>query len=739
VTVTSTYDPIEIAISFVDKEPVEVRAVNVRTSFPKPTQRQRTSLATALGGEAPDLTPDGRWVIARSVAEPSSATNVLRAGCPSRYAGDSALTMLPTDVELASLIVLDQPRGADTPTAVQAPKVSGELDADGEPLPQMIYEFKTFADLINHIRHAVDVTIQSGQNLETSILSSQVSKPILAVVATIRITEEPGTDGPIEIHALVPADGNTRTVCSLVAALGGEFSAEDLPDAIAKRMVHRVGAAISSAAHHKGRAAVHAKALDEFYGAAGDITNPNLVRYGQTTLIPAEIIIGFRRFGPKLAERSFEFVDAVRSDVGQQHSLSKAWPTGAVSANVGGQAIARAAAEGHLLTVVGKVAEGVQAFAPAITVQPLLDVPVEDEDSEPAVSTLDPGLARAVWLSQALTQPGPYDHVKRHIRALGGHKQVDKKTYARHIAATLWREWAPFKSESHSNEAAAWRVGGAIPHTLIEKRWKAMFPAKWVDLVPIALDAEDPRQEDAKATLMVAGGLALVADGQILAASGSTEKGANGQEYRRSQPPVVIADLGDTAAGLWTLAHAAGSFRSTLPASNAFSKPTSIPKEAYTIAFPSSADPSVPVTNENGAKLSYDRVRDLVGLRVDGGSDDGKEKPTPLTDRELLVELRKELANKVDQARKLQMDLDSLVSRNPGFRPMVDMLAWQSLDRDARKLAAAVTNWEPEEDCVDEDEDDDAGTDAASVDDDLADVDDDADDLLDDELEAVDA
>jgi len=738
VTVTPTYDPIEIAISFVDKEPVEIRAVNVRTAFPKTTQRQRSSLATTLGRDAANLTDDGRWVIARSVAEPMSAASLLRAGCPSRYAGDSALTMLPTDVELASLIVLDQPRGADTPTAVRAPKVSGELDADGEPLPQMVYEFETFADLLNHVRHAVDITIQSGQNLETSILSSQVSKPILAVVATIVITNEPGYDGPIEIHALVPADGNTRTVCSLVATLGGEFSAEDLPDAIAKRMLNRVGAAISSAAHHKGRSAVHAKALDEFYAAAGDVTNPNLVRYGQTTLIPAEIIIGFRRFGPQLAERSFEFVDAVRSDVGQQHSLSKAWPTGAVSANVGGQAIARAAAEGYLLPVVGKVAEGVQSFTPGITVEPMLDGP-DDDDDAPLVSTLDTGLARAVWLSQSLTQPGSYDHVKRHIRALGGHKQVDKKTYARHIAATLWREWAPFKSESHSNEAAAWRVGGAIPHTLIEKRWRALFPVRWRDLVPIALDDNDPRQHDAKATLMVAGGLALVADGQILAASGSTEKGANGQEYRRSQPPVIIADLGDTERGLWTLAHAADSFRSGLQASNAFSKPTSIPKDAYTIAFPSSTDPATPVTNENGAKLTYDSVRDLVGLRIDGSSDKGKDKTPTLTDRELLVELRKELANTIEQARKIQDQMAVLVGKNSGFKPLTDHLAWESLFRESHKVASTVDNWEPPEDSAEEDEEDgDAG--AGGADDDLVGVVDLLDeDLLDDELEAVDA
>lgn len=733
-TVSNTFDPIEIKVPFAGKDAVDVRAVNVRTTFPSPKQRQRTMLATALGKEATELTADARWVIARSVADPLAATSVVKNGGSSRYAGDSALTMLPTDVELASLIVLDQPRGADTPTTIRAPRVFGELDADGEPLPQMIYEFATFADLFNHIRHAVDVTIQSGQNLETSILSSQVSKPILLVVATIRITAEPGTDGPLEIHVLVPSDGNTRSVCSLVAALGGEYPADDLPDAIAKRMLERVGPLGSSAAHHKGRAAVHAKALDEFYAAAGDITNPNLVRYGQTTLIPAEIIIGFRRFGPKLEERSFEFVDAVRSDVGQQHSLSKAWPTGAVSANVGGQAIARAAAEGHLPAEVGRAAEGVGAFTPGITLEPLLD---GDGGPAPEVSTLDTGLARGVWLSQALTQPGAYGHVKRHIRALGGHKQVDKKTYAAHIAATLWREWAPFKSASHSNEAAAWRVGGAIPHILIEKNWDALFPARWSELVPIALDDADPRRDDAKATLMVAGGLALVADGQILAASGSTNKGANGQEYRRSQPPVIIADLGETTAGLWTLAHAADSFRSDRPASNAFSKPTGISKDAYNIAFPSHSDPSKAVTNEGGVKLSYDFVRDLVGLRLsEADSKKGKEAPPILTDRELLVELRKDLANRVDQARKIQLRIDELVGRRTDFKPMADLLAWDSLDRDLRKMAAAVTQWEPDEDAIDEEDDVDDEDDADDTDDAVTDS---MDDDMDDEFDEVDA
>lgn len=696
----ATFDPIEIDIPFRGKEPATVRAVNVRTEFPKPTQRQRTALATALGREASDLSEDGCLVVARSVADPVAATNLLKAGGAfERYAGDSALTIFVADVELASLIILDQPRGADTPTAIPAPRVAGELDANGDPLSQMVYEFANWGDLKEHIKHSVDITLKVGQHLDTSILGSQVSKPILATVATIRIVGDPPTDQPTqEFDALVAADGNTRTVCSLAAALGGEFNADELPGAIADRMLRSIpsGADSLSVAHHKGRAAAHDEALERFYVAAGDPTNPDLVRFGQTCLIPAEIVIGFRRFGPQLGQRSFEFVDAVRSDVGQQHSLAKAWSVGAVNANVGGQAIARAVAEGVLDEELGAVAEGVESFTPPVTVTPV--------DGDPkTVSGCDSGLARAVWLVHALTQPKAFDDIKRHIRGLGGHKQVDKTNFARHIASTLWREWAPYKAVSHGNEAAAWRVGGAIPQALMGTNWEALYPVRWADLVPIARDTEDPRHENAKATLMVAGGLALIADGQILAASGSTEVGAEGQRYRRSQPPVLITELGTTEQGLWTLAHAADSFDSTRPASNAFSRGSAITAGSYSITFPSSADPAIAVTNEAASKLSFDRIRDIAGMRIQANSDD--DPPPPIVDdRDRLVRLRTDLANRIDSARKIQIELEKLVLKRSDFRAIDDFQSWEELDRNIRKLAAAVTNWEPEEPAIDEDD-----------------------------------
>jgi len=87
----------------------------------------------------------------------------------------------------------------------------------------------------------------------------------------------------------------------------------------------------------------------------------------------------------------------------------------------------------------------------------------------------------------------------------------------------------------------------------------------------------------------------------------------------------------------------------------------------------------------------------------------------------------------VDQARKIQLRIDELVGRRTDFKPMADLLAWDSLDRDLRKMAAAVTQWEPDEDAVDEEDD--------VVDEDDADdaVTDSVDDDMDDEFDEVDA
>lgn len=720
----NTHPPFEVEIPFVgETDPGTTWAYNVPKVLPAPSAGQRSSYVRALAKVAPDLSTDARWTVGRSISNPEAAVEMLRKGIgvAERCSGDSMLTLLTTSADLASLVVLDQPRGAETPPGIAGPKVRGDLDADGNPLPHLVYEFTSWEACQRYIAYTAEVTLQHGQHLAPSILSSKVSKPVLLAVATIRITGEPEFDQePEEIHVLVVLDGNTRVINSLLAALGDRFSRNQIAAEIARRMLRKAKASAGglSAQHYRGRAEAHAEALDRFNRAAGDIENPDLVRFGQTTNIPAEIVIGFHRFGDPLAMREFEFVDAVRSEVGQQHSLAKAWPDGSVTANVGQQAIARAVASGVLSEEIGALAEGSVAYIPAVTLipAPCTDAGEESGENPEPQSTLDPGLARAVFLLNALTQPEAYEEMKRHIRNLGGHKKVDRNLYGRHIASVLWRGWAPHKEEGHKNETAAWKVGGALVvmptseegdpggdrertgESVLGKRWQALFPPRWTDLVPIALDASDPRHTDAKLTLQVAGGLALIADGLLLAASGSTRFGVHGHEYVRRHPATVLALLGKSELGLWTLAHAADSFRSTQAASNSYSINKAIPTGVYAVARPKSAEePSVAVTTVDGVYQNYDSLRDLAGLRLPEGSNKGKDKPTPKSELEQLEDWASELRSAVDRAVKAQQAMEKLISTGPAlaFKAFADIADWESVQKDLMDVYVAVRPWTP--------------------------------------------
>ncbi len=763
-TILPSFDPFVIEKMPFYGEELTFCAYNVPKYLSMPNARQRSSFASVLAKIAPTLSDDARWTISRSVSDPATVGPMLAKGIgvSERCAGDSALTLMSTRVDLASVLVLDQPRGAETPGGVSGPKIRGALDEDGVPRPQLVFEFPSWDEVRRHVEHTIDTTLKQGQHLAPSILSSGVSKPILLTVATIRVAAEPGGE-PEEITALIALDGHTRLICAHQAALSGgtkpgsRISLKELPAAIASRMLHRTERVANlSRAHERGRAEKHAEAVDRFIRAAavGDTTNPDLARFGQTASIPAEVVIGFRRFDTPLAMREFEFVDAVRSDVGQQHSLSRAWPDGSITANVGQQAIARAVAAGKLDAEIGSVAEGSVDFTPPVT---LIPVPADSTDGgpggpavgdEPAAldSTLDPGLARAVFLLHALTQPGASDEIKRHIRNLGGHKKIDRNTYAKHIASVLWREWAPFKEASHDNEAAAWRVGGALvtesepgedgkpektADVVFGKPWEALFPPRWVDLVPVALDASDPRSGDAKVTLQVAGGIALIADGLLLAGSGSTKFGANGQEYVRRHPSTILALLGKNELGLYTLAHAADSFQSHRQASNSFSKTQDIPAGVYAVAFPkSAAEPSVAETSVNGVYQNFDQIRDVAGLRAKTKSPE-KRKPVPKCQSEQLADLAGDLRGAVADAVTAQRAMTELIRKSPRLagEAFADNDDWAALQSDLMDVLMVVRGWQPMDPrnnaVIDDDDDDDI----------IKDVDDFDDEVLEDELD----
>ncbi|WBP93198.1 hypothetical protein O6072_18445 [Mycolicibacterium neoaurum] len=689
------FDPYEVNVPFKGaKEDSRVQVVNLRQSIPEPDLGDRRKLVTYGEKQWHRLSKNDCWSIAHAVADPAAAISAAQAGgLTEQFAGESALTFLRADVNLPSLFPLIQPRTADVPSVLPPPKTYGVVDRNGSAGAAMIIEFQSIAHLREYTKNAIAGTLKAGRDLRGSILSHGVSQPVLCYTATIVVA-----DTSEEIDVLVVVDGLTRVVMSWWAMLGGEVTSAQLPGAVVDLLLHKKGTGGAdgvSGAYRKGRSETFSSLRGRYQAAAGDTNDPDLTRYGQTLRLPASIIVNFRRVGTPLTgdARPFEFPDAVNSAVDQQHSLSKAWAPSAVGANAGTHAVQRAAAEGCLSSTVAEVATGIENFS--FDYVELMDSNDGSSDCE-----IDPGLARALWLVAELTQPDAYNVIKRNLRNLLGEPQIHKRAYADRIFNLISRGWSAWKPASYGNAQRAWAAGGPIPHSLMGTPWTPLFPRRFADLVGIALDKSDPLHDAAVATLQVAGGTALVADGQILAASGSTAEGG----YKRSQPPLVIEALATTPRGLWLLAHAADSFHSRRQAVNSFTKISEIPDDAYRIRFPKPSDPVVGVeVTADGGRLNFDRVRDIAGLRQP--DDDSSDEEPAEDDHDRMVALRLRMTTAADKLAKTQTEIANLMRDRPDLSVFATHAEWESARDPLQAVFTAVVGWKPAEESIIEDDD----------------------------------
>ncbi|RYF44577.1 MAG: hypothetical protein EOO27_43090 [Comamonadaceae bacterium] len=225
------------------------------------------------------------------------------------------------------------------------------------------------------------------------------------------------------------------------------------------------------------------------------------------------------------------------------------------------------------------------------------------------------------------------------------------------------------------------------------------MPTHYADLVAPALDKSNPLHRDALATLQAAGGIALIADGILIAGSGSTETGATGEKFVRSQPNRVVEKLGESAEGLWVLAHAADSFNAEQQAVNSFAPstpPSKIPVDTYKVAFPSDDNLSTARLVSRDEPL-FDLVRTAAGLREENPRPKGSESQPMLTPAELATKLATAVLDDVTQLTKRATELQGLTA-TPGVAPYTGMdQVWEDTKNGLVKLLTIVHGLEPAE------------------------------------------
>ncbi|MGW3279991.1 hypothetical protein [Nocardia rhamnosiphila] len=705
---TSMFDPFDIEIPFSgQREALPVHVVNLKKALPDPPPaRLITKTAKSLVGYLNDevdaekiaaLELEDCTTIAAALPEPEATkiSDAVGAALKKSVAGESELTFLSTRAFLTSLMPMLQPRTADAPSRLSPPRVAGRTTSDG-PHAALIIEFDSANHLREHVMEAVSQTLDAGIDLRSSILQHGVSEEVIAVVATIVIA-----DTSDEFTALVVRDGLTRTIYSFFTAFGGDTKANDLPSRIADTVLRSIGPTTGeygeSKARRKGREQAQSELHARFRAAASDTCDPDLVRFGQTATLPVKIVTGLRRFTgfPSADAATAVFPDAVSSAIAQIHTLSRPWTQTAISANTSSQAIQRLAAQEKIDSTVAAVALGMEEFRFDLidaAGSPLLTRYGSDEE----VPAISPALHRGVFLLATLSGADVFAATKSELRALRSDPQIHKRRYAGLIQSLITRPWALTKQTSFGNGQKAWTAGGPLPHDLYGTDWTPLAPVRYADLVPVACDPASALNVDARATLQAAGGIALIADGVLIAASGSTEVGAAGVRFARSQPNRVVEKLGESEMGLWVLAHAADSFQADLQAVNSFSDSQSakIPADTYKLAYPEQDDPSKSRLVSRHEPL-YDLIRTAAGLRSGASVSKQVTANPPRTPGERAADLSIEILREVTLLVERVEELEE-VSRQPGIDPYAKQEAvWDSTKDGIFRLTALIQGLKP--------------------------------------------
>lgn len=706
---TDRYAPFEIAIPFKGETAPEdkTRVVNLRKTLPNPRVEHIERLVEA-GADADwsSLGPDEWHTVGHSVTDIDAVRHAIRTDQISEVFGESAvLTILRAEVMLPAVFPVLQPRIAGEPAYSRPPIVSGLIRHDADPVAGLMITFEDEQHLREHLEEQIQGTLDTGSDLRESILSHGVTEPILVYPAVLVV-------GDIELDVMAAGDGITRCVRSWHNIFGGDISKAGLAALIVNTLLARSSSrrkyTAESGARRDGRREKYLELRARVAAHGEDYQDPEVVRISQSLTVPANIAVGFRSLLPNSeAGAQHLFQDAIGSAVAQIHTLSRPWVPSVIGANTMMQAIQRAVAEGYLDQHVADVARG------SHTIDTLV---IEGLDTVP-----DKGLARAVMLTSLLLSPATQRAIKRNIRSLRGVGQVRKNLYASMLLSVLDQPWRAVKRNSRGNAASAWKAGGPIPTLLHETEFKPIVVADYLDLVEAALDKDHPDHVDSWATLVVAGGIALTADGMLLAPSGSSAE----QAPDRRPPHQRVLMLSLTEEGLCVLAHAANSFRSDKEATNSYTAAQRLklndvdPRRVYVVARPSPDDFYAPKRDPQYDFGDIAKISESAKISDTDG--DTSVPPVPpantRTDKQRAADLRMRLLEELSNASATVVEMNRLFHEKPQLLSIEQRDYWaEELEPRAKKVFMTVSSITDE--LGDAAEDDDPYVDDADTDDD---------------------
>ncbi|MFG2131017.1 hypothetical protein ACGFNV_24805 [Streptomyces sp. NPDC048751] len=482
----------------------------------------------------------------------------------------ATLRSVVTRVHLSELLPGIQPRTGMEVMEIPDPQVQGITD-EGRPCAIVRYRYQDLAHLRDHVWQTIHGTL-SLNSYAPSVLARKVTRNL--ITHPVEISFEDGTES---FHALVVRDGITRLASAWSVLAGPDADAAQTAQLTVDSLFGKKATASSGAGGAAsdagsgplgerlaaGREKWRRKLKEEFAReiAAGE-PGPRAAQIAQTYVVPAQIAVGAEGHPGHLLAAEDIFDDAIRSVLASVHVEFKQWDTAAQNVEVATRALKRVIQLGDSLVpkddlqVVHGLAVG--------------RIPVEELPRVFAQEPTPPGTAlwRAVYLVHALTRPELLEPLKDQAKAIKGGKRMGLKGFAELLGPLIDLPWRSYKKHVTTQARNAWNNGGVLTSDVIQE-WEPRPTDDFTSLVKPALEGDI----DARCTLAVAGGVALIADKLLTRNVGSALMAAKekGGVPFRADVNQVVEDLSQqhNERGLWILALAAERFRSDALPENA--------------------------------------------------------------------------------------------------------------------------------------------------------------------------
>ncbi|WP_309052134.1 hypothetical protein [Streptomyces sp.] len=541
-----------------------IQVSNIARTLPaEPTDEQQQTVIEAARQNPGIRMPEGALTaIATAVTQPGALAVQLRPTGQDlqgvlmvENVEGATLYSAVTRVLMSELFPGIQPRTGMEVLEVPDPQVQG-ITQDGLPSAGVEYHYADLDHLSNHVWQTIYGTLAKN-SYATSIVTRSVTRNL--ITHPVRITFEDGTE---PIHALVVRDGITRLASAWSVLAGPRSDAAAAADLARQALLGGATAASErgkgpgleqrlAASRRKGREELRAEFAEEIHK---QVPAARAAQIFQSFTVPAQIAVGIDAHTKRLLSADDLFDDAIRSVLASIHVEFKQWETAAQNVEVITRALKRIVQSGDPRWSTAELQE---VYGLAVGRIPVTDLPrvVGGEDTPPATA-----LWRAVYLLSALTKPELFQALKEQAKVLKGDQRMQVKGFAGLLGPVIDLPWRTRKRLVTPTARNAWSNGGVLTPAVVGG-WSPKVTDDFTTLVEPAMSGDI----DARCTLAVAGGVALIADKLLTRNVGSSlnapkEKG--GVPFRLDTHKVIegLSRQGNEL-GLRLLAMAANTFR----------------------------------------------------------------------------------------------------------------------------------------------------------------------------------